>query len=85
MVRLDLYPFLVVDPVCDLDEALVGSDVGCLVGFLGSGVGCLVGYLVNSLEYLVVVLVNGVGQHNFLLSYYDLGHELCDWPTYLAG
>ena len=54
MICLDLRPFFVVDLVYNLEEEVVGSDVGCLVGLLGSGVGCL-GYLGISLEDLVVV------------------------------
>ena len=46
-----LYPFVVVDPVCDLDEGLIC----CLVGCLGSSVGCLAGHFVDLLEDLVIV------------------------------
>ena len=53
-VGLNIFPFLVFDPVCDLDEGALGSDVGCMVGYLGYGVCCL-GCFSDSLDDLVVV------------------------------
>ena len=54
VANLGLYSFLVVYPVCDLDEGVVGPDVGCIFGCLGTGVDCI-GCLGVSLEYFVVV------------------------------
>ena len=54
MVGIDLLPFVFDDPVCDLEEGVVGSDVGYLVGYLGTGIGCL-GCLGSLLEDLAVV------------------------------
>ena len=64
VVALDLYPLLVVDPFCDLDEEYVGLDVGYLFCCIGYGVGCLeclgtgvgfLDFLGSSMEDLVVV------------------------------
>ena len=54
IVGLDLRAFLVVDLVCDLDEGVVGSDIGFIVGYLGPGISCL-GLLGSSLEDFVVI------------------------------
>ena len=51
---IDLCPVLVVDPVCDLEKGVVGSDVGCLFGCLGASVSYL-DCLGGSLEDLAVV------------------------------
>ena len=51
---LELYPFLIVYLVCDLDEGDVGSDVCCILGFIGYGIGYL-GCISGSLEDLVVL------------------------------
>ena len=54
VVSLNLHPFVVVDPICNLDKGVVGSNIGCIVDLLGYGVGCL-GHLSGYLEDLVVV------------------------------
>ena len=48
VVGIDLNSFLIFDPVYDLDEGVVGSNVSFVVGWLGAGVGylrCLCGLL----------------------------------------
>ena len=51
---LDLCPFLIFDPVCDLDDVDVDFHVFCLVGYLSSSCGC-VRCIGGSLEDLVAV------------------------------
>ena len=59
VVGLDLCLLLAIDPFCDLNDANVGLDVGCVSNFLGSSVLCL-GYLGSSLEDFFCVAVPSI-------------------------